>query len=158
MVANRWNPRNEVFAAHEQLFTDALGRTFMQEPAIHTLPVDIRQSDDAFEIEASVPGFKPGEVEITLDDNILTIRGTRREAEAHQSAYVRRERTLHSVYRQVGLPIEVRADEITASFDNGILTVLVPRAQRAQPKRIPVIAPVEHSKLIEATADTPATV
>lgn len=156
MVVNRWNPWNEVFSAHEQLYTDALGRALMPERLVHTLPLDIRQSDDAFEIEASVPGFKPEEVDITFDENVLTIRGTKHEDEVMRGAYVRRERNVYSVYRQVGLPTEVKADEITASFDNGVLTVTVPRAQRAQPKRIPIIA--EHPKLIESGADAPAAV
>jgi len=159
MVMNRWNPWNEVFSAHEQLYTDALGRTLMPERLMHTLPLDIRQSDDAFEIEASVPGFRPEDVEITFDENVLTIRGTHREDEVIKGGYVRRERHAHSVYRQVGLPAEVKSDEITASFDNGVLTVTVPRAQRAQPKRIPVIATVEHpAKLIESGAQAPAAV
>lgn len=155
MVVNRWNPWNEVFSNHEQLYADALGRIVAPERFIHTLPLDIRQSDDAFEIEASVPGFKPEDVDITFDENVLTIRGTRHEDDVIRGAYVRRERNAHSVYRQVGLPAEVKTDEITASFDNGVLTITVPRAQRAQPKRIPVIATVEHQKLIESTVSAP---
>src|SRR5205807_8432782 len=122
------------------------------------LPMHIRQSHDASEIEASVPRFKPDDLDITLDENVLTIRGTRHEDEVMRGAYVRRERNAHSVYRQVGLPAEVKTDEITAGFDNGVLTVIVPRAQRAQPKRIPVIATVEHPKLIESGADAPVAV
>ncbi len=158
MVVNRWNPWNELFAAHDQLYTDALGRTLVPERLMHTLPLDIRQSDDAFEIEASVPGFRPEDVEITFDENVLTIRGTRHEDEVIRGSYVRRERNAHSVYRQVGLPAEVKMDEITAGFDNGVLTITVPRAQRAQPKRIPVIATVEGQKLLEPAASAPVPV
>ena len=158
MVINRWNPWNEVFSAHEQLYTDALGRTLMPERLMHTLPLDIRQTDDAFMIEASVPGYRPEDVEITFDDNVLTIRGTRHEDEDMRGAYVRRERNAHSVYRQVGLPTEVKTDEITASFDNGVLTITVPRAQRAQPKRIPVVATIGHPKLIESGVKEPVAV
>jgi HSP20 family protein len=157
MVVNRWNPWNDVFFTHEQPYTDALGRTFVPERLMHMLPLDIRQTDDTFEIEASVPGFKPEDVDITFDENVLTILGTRREDEVMRGAYVRRERNAHSVYRQVGLPTEVKTDEITASFDNGVLTVTVPRAQRAQPKRIPVIATIGHPLLIESGAKEPVT-
>lgn len=59
MVINRWNPWNELFSAYDHTYTDALGRTLMPERAMHTLPIDIRQSDDSFEIAASVPGLKP---------------------------------------------------------------------------------------------------
>lgn len=94
-------------------------------------------------------------MEITIDDNILTIRGTYLEDEVMRGTYVRRERNLHSLYRQVSLPTEVKSDEITASFDNGVLVVTVPRAQRAQPKRIPVISTVEHPALIESGSGAP---
>jgi len=85
---------------------------------------------------------------------VLTIRGTRRDDEVIRGTYVRRERNAHSVYRQVSLPAEVKAENITARFDNGVLTVTIPRAQRAQPKRIPVVATVEHAKRIEADTHT----
>lgn len=152
MVVSRWNPWSDLFSAHDQVFNDAVGRTFMPERGVHNLPLDIRQSDDAFLIEASVPGFRPEDVEITLDENVLTISGTRQEDEITPGGYVRRERHLHSVYRQVGLPTEVKAEDITARFHNGVLTVKVPRAQKAQPKRIPVTTgQIEQPKLIDAS-------
>ena len=152
MVVNRWNPWTELFGVHEQLYNDALGRTMMAERAVHNLALDIRQSDEAFEIEASVPGFKPEDIEVTFDENVLTIRGIRPEDEVTRGAYVRRERNLHSVYRQVGLPAEVKADQISATFEDGVLTVMIPRAQKAQPTRIPVKMSIEQTKLIEAQA------
>ncbi|HVS42893.1 MAG TPA: Hsp20/alpha crystallin family protein [Candidatus Dormibacteraeota bacterium] len=139
----------------DQLFTNAgYGRTHMAEHVVPNLPLDIRQTDEAFWIEASVPGFKPEDVEITLDENLLTIRGTpRQEDGAPRGRYVRRERQLSSVYRQVGLAAEVKAEEITASFENGVLSVMVPRAKKAQPKRIPVtMAGGEQAKVIDAPA------
>jgi HSP20 family protein len=155
MVFNRWNPWNEVFSTHDEPYSDALGHTLMPERVMHPLALDIRQSDDAFEIEASVPGYRPEDVEITFGDNALTIRGTHRDEKAVHGTYVRRERNAHSVYRHVGLPTEVKIDEITASFNNGVLTITVPRAQRAQPKRIPVVATAGHPKLIESGARDP---
>jgi HSP20 family protein len=151
MVSNRWNPWSELFAVHEQVYTDALGRTLVPERLMHTLPLDIRQTDGTFEIEASVPGFRPEDVEITFDENVLTISGTRHEEDVTRGTYMRRERNAHSVYRQVSLPAEVKADEITARFDAGVLTIIVPRAKRAQPKRIRV-ATVEQHKLLEPAA------
>jgi HSP20 family protein len=73
--------------------------------------------------------------------------------------YLRRERRSTTVFRQVGLPAEVRVDDITASFENGVLRITVPRAQKAQPKRIPVTSvssgektehPVEHAPTASA--------
>ena len=71
-----------------------------------------------------------------------------------RGVYVTRECNLSSVYRQVGLPAEVKADQISASFESGILTITVPRAQRAQPTRIAVKTSIGHPKLVEAHATT----
>ena len=124
----------------DQLFANAgYGRTRMAERVVSTLPLDIRETDDAFWVEASVPGFRPEDVEITLDENLLTIRGTRRQEDgALRGRYVQRERQLSSVYRKVGLAAEVNAEEITASFELGVLSVMVPRAKKDKPKRMPV--------------------
>ncbi|MBV8444731.1 MAG: Hsp20/alpha crystallin family protein [Candidatus Dormibacteraeota bacterium] len=146
MAVARWNPWNDLFDLHNQV--DQLFSS-LAEPSrsngvggdVVNLPVDIRQTDDEFVIEASVPGFAPEQVEVTFDDGVLTIKGQRsQENERKDGQYVRRERRQASVYRQIGLPAEVRADEISAAFDNGVLHVTVPRAQKAQPKRIPVTA------------------
>lgn len=139
----------------DQLFLNAgYGRPHMPERVVNNLPLDIRQTDEAFWIEASVPGFRPEDVEITLDENVLTIRGTpRQEDGTRHGGYVQRERQLSSVFRQVGLSAEVRAEEISASFDNGVLTVMVPRAKKAQPKRIPVtMAGAEQPRVVDAPA------
>jgi HSP20 family protein len=141
-----WNPESDL----DQFLTAAFGRF---ERTIHNnLPLDIRQTEEAFWIEASVPGFRPEDVEITLDENVLTIHGTRHPEET-EGGYIQRERQLTSVHRHVGLPAQVKAEEITASFENGILTVMVPRAQKAQPKRIPVtMAGGEQTRVIDAPA------
>jgi HSP20 family protein len=144
MALVRWNPWSELFDLHSQM--DQLFSSLTPEAGERSngyefanLPVDIRQTDEAFIIEASVPGFPPEDVEVTFDDGVLTIKGTRRgESEEKKGNFVRRERRLASVFRQVGLPAEVRADEIKAAFDNGVLRINIPRAQKAQPKRIPV--------------------
>jgi HSP20 family protein len=100
---------------------------------VQALPLDIRQTQDAFYIEASVPGFRPEDVEITVGENVLMIRGIRPPAdETVRGSYVQRERQLSSVHRHVYLPVRVRAEEITASFDKGILTILGPREQKAE--------------------------
>jgi HSP20 family protein len=142
----RWNPWGDLSSLHDQmdqLFDEAFGGALQPRGGemTTTLPIDIRQSDEAFTLEASVPGFSPEDVEVTVDQNVLTIRGSRKqESEERRDGWIRRERRTGSVHRQVVLPAEVRADEIRASFENGVLTVTVPRAQKAQPKRIPVSA------------------
>ncbi len=161
MALVRWNPWSELFTLQSQM--DQLLQSMTPE-AEHTrgggneqfnLPIDIRQSDEAFTIEASVPGFSPEEVEVTYDDNVLSIKGTYDHQKSGGNGYVRRERRMGSVFRQIALPAEVRSEAISASFNNGVLVVTVPRAQKAEPKRIPVNADAkagEQHKVVEGTA------
>jgi HSP20 family protein len=154
MALARWNPWGELFSLQDQM-DQFFNQALTPQSQTTSLPLDIRQSDEAYTIEASVPGFSPGEVEVTLDENVLTIRGQRREEkDESKGGYVRRERRVSSVFRQVGLPAEVKGDEISASFENGILTVRVPRAQKAQPRRIEVTG---GQKVVEGSVSpTPA--
>ena len=156
MAIVRWNPWNDLFDLHnqvDQLFQSLGNETVRNGGSEYAnLPVDIRQTDEAFVIEASVPGFAPDDVELTFDAGVLTINGQHKsESEDKQGSYVRRERRQMSVYRQVGLPAEVRAEEISASFENGVLRITVPRAQKSQPTRIPVTSgsSTPHSTVIE---------
>ena len=143
MAVVRWNPWNDLFDLHahmDQIFQPVSPAAASRNGVDYTsLPVDIQQTDAAYVVEASVPGFDPADVEVTFDDGVLTIAGRRSASETTKDAtYLRRERHTTAVFRQVGLPAEVRAEDITASFENGVLRITVPRAQKAQPKRIPV--------------------
>ncbi|MFN2451425.1 MAG: Hsp20/alpha crystallin family protein [Candidatus Dormibacteria bacterium] len=164
MALVRWNPWTDLFALHDQM-DQLFGQAYGAEAGARsgngggadgswmTLPVDIRQTEQAFTIQASVPGFRPDDVEVTVEDGVLSIRGRLEErSEGRESGWVRRERRLGSFHRQIGMPAEVRAEEISAEFENGVLTITVPRAQKAQPKRIPVTAGTKRSqgKVIDA--------
>jgi HSP20 family protein len=145
MATVRWSPWSDLFDLHTQLDHAFQSPVSASRNGVEyaTLPVDIQQTDAAFIVEASVPGFNHGDVEVTFEDGVLTIVGKRTASEtAKDATYLRRERRTTSVFRQVGLPAEVRADDITASFENGVLRITVPRAQKAQPKRIPVTVSV----------------
>ena len=106
------------------------------------LPLDIRQTDKEFVIEASVPGFSPEEVEVTAHQGVLTIRGERKleTQEEAKSTYLRRERAVYSFVRQLTLPSDVKESEISASFLNGVLTLNLPRVEAPAPRRIAVIS------------------
>jgi HSP20 family protein len=102
------------------------------------LPLDIRQTKDEFVLEASVPGFSPEEVEVTWDEGILSIRGEKKSETEHEGRYLRRERRHQSFWRQLTLPPQVKYDQISAAFANGVLTIRVPRLAAPSPRRIPV--------------------
>jgi HSP20 family protein len=105
----------------------------------YRLPVDIVESDSGYTVKAPVPGFRPEDVEVTFSDGVLSIEARRsEEAERAEGNYVRREVAAGNYRRLIALPDDVQAEQIKASFDNGMLTVEVPRAPRPEPIRIQV--------------------
>ena len=86
-------------------------------------------------------GVKADDIDITLEDGLLTIQGERQfTSESSEQQYHRVERRYGSFRRSITLPSQVQADAIEASFDNGVLEVLVPKAEQAKPKKITVRA------------------
>src|SRR6266851_1106053 len=116
-----------------------------QLPTFH-LPVNISETKDGYRIEAPVPGFRPEDVEVMFADGILTINAKRTgEKTSEEGGYLRREVAFGNYRRQISLPGDVRANDIKATFDNGVLTVDVPRMPKPEPKRIQ-IRPGEQAK------------
>jgi len=104
------------------------------------IPVDVYENDDEVIVKAEVPGIKKEDLEINLQDNVLTIRGqTKQEEEIREEGYYRRELRQGSFYRAVSLPAEVKADEITATCADGVCTIKAPKAKEEKiGKRIDV--------------------
>ena len=101
--------------------------------------VDIKEEDARVLIEADVPGVKPDDIEITMEDGILTLRG-RREAESRteREGYRRVERVTGRFFRRFTLPDTADAEAIEAKFNNGVLEVSIPKLPKVQPRRINV--------------------
>jgi HSP20 family protein len=96
--------------------------------------VDVKTTADAIQVEAALPGIKPEEVEVTVDGDILTIKGTWKTEDRQEDAgYVHRE-----LSRVITLPSPVRASESTAAFKDGMLTLTLPKAASAKPARIAI--------------------
>lgn len=145
---SRWV--NEVFGGSAGLAPTTGRLTAGVAPMAH-LPLDIRQTDKEFILEASVPGFTPEEVEVTADQGVLTVRGEHKlDQSEKEGTYLRRERGQYSFMRQLTLPADVKEGEITATFTNGVLKVHLPRVETVPPRRIPVSALETETKTIEA--------
>jgi len=100
---------------------------------------DVFQDKDAVKIVAEVPGVKPEDVKISLENNLLTIRGEKKqEAEERTERVHRYERSYGSFERTFSLPNSVDPEKISAAYANGILTVTIPKAERARPREIQV--------------------
>jgi len=101
--------------------------------------VDISEQKNAYVVTAEVPGVKPEDLDVTLEDGLLTIQGERRsEEESTDRQYHRVERRFGSFRRSITLPSQVDADRIEASYADGVLQVTVPKAESAKPKKIDV--------------------
>jgi HSP20 family protein len=106
---------------------------------VASLALDVAEKDDAYVVKASLPGVNPDDVEITLADNVLTIRGeTKQDQEIKQENYHLRERRFGTFMRSVTLPNAVDADKIEAVNENGVLTLTLPKAESVKPRKIEV--------------------
>ena len=104
-----------------------------------TPAVDIKEENDRFVLTADIPGVEPKDIEVTMADGVLTIRGERKhESEKESNGYKRVERSYGSFYRRFSLPDSANADDITAKGNNGVLEVVIPKHEKVQPRRISV--------------------
>lgn len=107
--------------------------------SVWTPAVDVAEHDDEFQVKVELPGVNKDDVKITMQDNILTVRGEKRqEKETKGSEYHRVERSYGSFQRSFTLPTGVKHDKIEATYKDGILTVTLPKAEEAKPKQIDV--------------------
>jgi HSP20 family protein len=102
-------------------------------------PVDIFEETDALRIMAEVPGIKPEDVKISVEGNVLTIQGTKEQRAEERTERVHRyERTYGAFERSFTLPATVDANAIKASYEHGVLTVTLPKVEKAKPRLIAV--------------------
>ncbi len=156
MTLIRWKPVRDVTAWHP--VSDLAGEIFDMQREIDRVfdrfrggsaddgysstlmpAVDITERDNDFYIKAELPGVQKNDVKITVQNDILTIRGEKKqEAEKKGENYHRVERAYGSFQRSFTLPASVRSDRIEAAFNDGVLTISLPKAEEAKPKEIEV--------------------
>lgn len=101
--------------------------------------VDLYQTDEAVVIKASLPGINPDDLKISVTGDVLTIQGEQlAERENKEATYHIRERKWGSFSRSLSLPVPVQTDKATAEYENGILTLTMPKAEEIRPKTITV--------------------
>jgi HSP20 family protein len=139
----RTNPFNEAMTLREamnQLLADSFVSPRQLVRAEHKA-LDLYETDQEYVARLAVPGLKPDDFEITMQDGVLAIRGqTRAEQQQEGTRYHIREQSYGAFDRRVQFPSTVDADKIEASLADGILTVRVPKAEAARPRRITVQA------------------
>jgi HSP20 family protein len=128
--------------AMSRLFEDSFVRTPWTAPLDGgTLAVDVVETKDDVIVKASVPGVKPEDIDISLSGDMLTIKGEfKAEQKTEGTNFVRQERRYGAFERTLGLPTQVAADKAKAEFDNGVLTLTLPKVEEVKPKTIKVKA------------------
>lgn len=131
----------DVFDSMERTFESMFRDMPRAMSQISLLPLDIYEKDDAFYVRASVPGLREEDLDLTVDKDVITLRGTiRNEWESESTKLYRREATYGSFNRSIRLPEGVDVEAIEATFDRGILTIQIPKSAKAtpEPRRIPL--------------------
>jgi HSP20 family protein len=144
MAIQPWDPFREMVSLRDAM------NSLLQESFVHpsgmpsdggaaTLPLDVSETENEFVVKASLPGLRPEDVQITAHGDTLTIRGeTKAEEEKKGAHYHLRERRFGRFQRAIRLTAPIIADKAQAHFENGVLTLTVPKAEKAKPKQIKV--------------------
>jgi len=102
------------------------------------MPVDLFREGDRYVLNADLPGVDPGSVDVDVDGHLLTIRAERTEANRDNSRWLAQERPFGSYVRRFTIGDDVDAQGISATYDNGVLSVVIPIAERAKPRKIQI--------------------
>jgi HSP20 family protein len=139
----RWEPMRQMMSMRnmmDNMMQDLYERPFgLSEMGFPT--VDLVQTEEAVIIKATLPGIKPDDLQLSVTGETLTMRGEiRQEEEYKEATYHIRERNYGTFSRSITLPVQVVSDQAKAEFENGVLTLTLPKAEEIRPKTITVKA------------------
>ncbi len=149
-MLTRWDPFQEMLNLRR-----TVDRLFDNSSSDHEwqsmqwgLAVDVVENKDDFIVKASVPGINPDDLDVSYADDTLTIKGeVKADNEVKENQYHLRERRYGSFARSISLPTKIKGDAIEAAYQNGVLTLRLPKAEEVKPKRIAI--KVDDQKMIE---------
>jgi HSP20 family protein len=138
-----WGLLNQLHGEIDRLFDTRMGRYGEDGSQLATsdwVPaVDIREEADRYVIHADVPGVDPEDIEVHMEDGVLSIKGERQsESEEEREHYKRVERVRGSFFRRFSMPDTANAEAISAKSKDGVLEIVIPKQEKLQPKRIQV--------------------
>ena len=139
----RWEPFEgglTLRQAMDRFMDEIFWRGWMRpENGMQSIAMDVREEDDKLVVECALPGVKPEDVDVTISGDTLSIQGEVEHAkEEVKGKYHFRERRYGTYRRTFTLPTGVDADAAKATFENGVLTLVLPKAETAKAKHIPV--------------------
>lgn len=141
---SRWTPtasmltnRDPFFRLFDTFFSDAQGEDVANRSWMP--PVDIQETEDGYRLTAELPGLTKEDINITLENNVLRLSGERKfQKDVKKENYHRIERSYGTFSRSFVLPQQVNSDKVEAAFENGLLTLTVPKAEQAKPRKITI--------------------
>jgi HSP20 family protein len=159
-MLTRWDPFREMMTIRntmDRMFDTALtGQSSDWQRMNWDLPLDVSENQDEFIVKASLPGIDPENIEITFNNNTLTIKGdVLDEKEEEGERYHLRERRFGSFSRSITLPAGIEGDKIDARYENGVLKLRLPKGEEVKPKKISIMSG-EPRKVIEAKTIEPS--
>lgn len=143
-LITRWDPFREVATLQDRmnrLFTDQFGALTREESLTGSFvpPVDVYEDENSIQVRLEVPGVEEKDIDIQLENNLLTIRGERKfEKEEKEENFHRIERRYGSFTRSFTLPATVNSEQVQADYDKGVLKIQLPKRAEAKPKQIKV--------------------
>lgn len=143
MSLQRWDPFQDMLSLRDAM--DRLVQESFVRPSTMGggqglgLSLDLSESQDEYTLKASLPGFKPEDVNVTITGDVLSIRAEHKgEEERKDQNYLLRERRFGSVSRTITLPTRVQSDRAQARYENGELILTLPKAEEAKPRQIKI--------------------
>jgi HSP20 family protein len=149
LTRRTWNPTGEMLALSDAM--DRLMRNAFVSPAqwlengfnVDAPALDIVETPEGYTVKAALPGWKSEDVDITFENGQLTLKGEwkdENEQSDEKAKWHRKEIRYNSFQRSISLPVEVEADKAKAEFENGVLTLSLPKADVVKPKQIKIAA------------------
>ena len=137
---NSFGELDDLRTAVDQLFGNYLSRPGRMGLYRGVFPaLNISENEDNLYVTAELPGMNPKEIDITATADSITLRGERKDSSTSKDVnYHQREREFGTFRRVINLPTRINTDKINASYKNGILTVVLPKAEEAKPKQIEI--------------------
>jgi HSP20 family protein len=140
----RWDPYQDMLSLREamnQLLEESFVRPTLARSngGSFTPALDVSETAEAYIVEAAVPGLKAENLDVTLENGVLSIKGeVKQETEEQKRNFHRIERRFGSFVRTIGLPTAVKADAINATLTDGVLRLEIPKAEEVKPRKISV--------------------
>lgn len=152
-MIRRWDPFREMMVLRNPVDRVVDGELALAPESWKSfnwsVALDVVESEDEYLVKASVPGINPEDLEITYEDNRLTIKGeVKEESEVNEARYHLRERRYGSFSRSIKMPTGIDSDKIEANYEKGVLELHLPKIEEVKPKKIAI--KTSSTKVIDA--------